>query len=102
MLELKPNKLVKGLFRMPGIDEATFTWLFGPAGDKAFTLKVLLDTPELDTRFAKAAHNAMFHHRLFKTAMLRQLDGLDMVFARGIPKATARKPRKPAAKKVAA
>jgi hypothetical protein len=102
LVESRPNKLVKGQFRMPGIDEATMTWMFMPVGDKAFTLKILIDTPELDTRFAKAMHNAMFHRRLFKTAMMRQLDGLDVIFAKGVPKATTRKPRKPAAKKTAA
>ena len=101
MVELKTDKLVKGIFRMPGIDEATLTWLFTPVGDKAFTLTIELETPELEAWWAKAMHGLMFHGPLFKNAMMRQLDGLDEVIAKGLPK-TPRPRRKTPAKKTAA
>jgi hypothetical protein len=101
MVELKTDKLVKALFRMPGIDEATMTWLFTPVGDKAFTLKIELETPELEAWWAKAMHALMFHGPQFENAMIRQLDGLDEVIAKGLPKAPAPR-RKTAARKTAA
>lgn len=99
LLELRPNKLIKALFRIPGMANTTFTYMFTPVGDKAFPLRIEVEELLPEVWYAKALHYGFFHGPILKTAALRSLDGLDAVFAKGLPKQPKPRTRKTATRK---
>ena len=94
LLEVRSNKLIKALFRIPGMADTETAYMFTPAGDKAFTLRIEIEELLPDEWYAKPLHYGLFHGPLLKSAVMRSLDGLDAVFAKGLPKQPKPRTRK--------
>lgn len=78
--ELREGEFERFTARMPGLPAVHEEWHFAPAGEGAFTLKVVQETEPATGLFGKA-FDGMLLPRAAERDLRRELDNLEDVFA---------------------